>query len=244
MTSGIRAWNYFYIATGLFFTLSVMLLIRDVSLWMISFVLFSFIFTGYILSFFRMDKLYKLLILCLPFSINTDIGSGTSILLLSEPLTGLIALATIFALFSGREKPAVSFFEHPLSLFVSGYLFFTLISLGFSSMPLVSLKSLVVKCTYIIAFYIAPYLLFRRDPLPANKIYLLYGIALLPVIFYALSQHANYDFAKESSAVTPLPFFSDHTIYSACLTFVIPPLLIHLFFSKVFSTGFFMRSLL
>ncbi|HKC69455.1 MAG TPA: hypothetical protein VKG26_14565, partial [Bacteroidia bacterium] len=65
-------------------------------------------------------------------------------------------------------------------------------------------------------------------------VFIIYGIALVPIIIFTLVNHSFYSFSKDTSNIVSMPFFSDHTIYSACLTFVFLPLVLLLSFSKTF----------
>jgi putative inorganic carbon (HCO3(-)) transporter len=213
-----------------FLIFSASLMIGNDSLWLLLFTILSFILASFILSFFRLSFLYHLLILVLPLSISISLGnSDTTMLTPSEPLTGLIALTFFFSFISGKEKISIGFLRHPLTLFILAYLFFTFISTLFSTMPSVSIKSMLVKSAYILVFYFIPHSLFSKSLPGMKNTYLFFTFALLPVSIFTLIQHGKYDFTKDYSSMTSIPFFSDHTIYSAALTFLIPPLAILIF---------------
>ena len=42
------------------------------------------------------------------------------------------------------------------------------------------------------------------------------------MVTYTIYRHAGYHFSKDTSGIVALPFFNDHTIYSACIALVLP----------------------
>src|ERR1700741_2334182 len=235
----------FFILSTLFLVVSSFLLVKYESSWMLLSLAVIFILSGIIVSWFNFANGIKFLILLLPFSVNLQFGdSGTTVLTPSEPLTGILAAAFFFSIFSGKETISSAFIKHPLTIFILLYLLFELQSVFFSAMVLVSVKAFIVKLVYVCVFYFIPYFVLKRNLLKAAQFWLLYAPALLPVILYSLVRHSTYGFSKEVSSITAEPFFSDHTIFSACIAFVIPPIAIYLFHSKTWNTGLIKKILL
>jgi putative inorganic carbon (HCO3(-)) transporter len=195
----------------------------------------SFILTGYLLSFCNFSRLYKLLVFLIPFSINLSSANiNLAVLVPSEPFIGLLAIAFCSYLFFQKAKINIALLKHPITVFILLYLFFIIISVAFSNMPLVSIKAAVVKCAYILVFYFLTHFVVGKNSTKMPDIFIIYGMALIPVIIFTLINHSSYGFSKDTSNIVSAPFFSDHTIYSACLTFVILPLSLLLLFSKTF----------
>ena len=58
-----------------------------------------------------------------------------------------------------------------------------------------------------------------------SRIFLAYGGAIFFVILYALWFQSTYNWGKGTAAASVRPFYSDHTIYSACIAFILPAFL-------------------
>lgn len=158
----------------------------------------------------------------LPFSINyTFEGTGFSVWIPSEPLIGLACLAFGLLFFAGK-KISRAFLANPLSFLVLLHLGWVGLSVFFSELPGVTLKALVVRISYILIFYFALGDIFIRKTDFLAKFYQLYAAGFTPVILYVLYRHGLEDFSKDYAGDAPTPFFSDHTIYSACLCGVTP----------------------
>ncbi|HWY12246.1 MAG TPA: O-antigen ligase family protein [Bacteroidia bacterium] len=208
-------------------------MIRDAAGTMNILFIISFILAGFLLSFFDLSISYKLLVFLIPLSVKFTFPNSTATILLpSEFLTGLLAIAFCFSYFFKVPVIDKQFLKHPLTILIVFYVFFLIISAAFSGMPIVSLKAVIVKTTYMIVFYFLTYMVLKKDALIGSSFFVIYGMALIPVIMFTLMNHSIYGFSKDTSNTATLPFFSDHTIYSACISFIIPPLIIHLIFSK------------
>jgi O-antigen ligase len=57
-------------------------------------------------------------------------------------------------------------------------------------------------------------------------VFVCYAIGLIPVMYFTIKHHAHYDFDPRVVFDICAPYFSDHTIYGACLAFIIPLLII------------------
>jgi O-antigen ligase len=63
---------------------------------------------------------------------------------------------------------------------------------------------------------------FLRDATSLKKIFWLYGLGFILPILSALFIHSQTGFIQASSFSACQPFYSDHTLYAACLAFIIP----------------------
>jgi putative inorganic carbon (HCO3(-)) transporter len=154
-------------------------------------------------------------------AINLNIGIP------SEPLIGIMALlAGVILLFQDRESGII---KHPVSIILLFYWLGLLISLMFSTMPSVSIKTFLVATAYLVVFYYLMAYYFYTNPTKIKRMFLLYGISLMAVVVYTTYQHADYSFNKMYSGFVTEPFFSDHTIYGACLAFMLPVVGVFLF---------------
>ena len=182
-----------------------------------------FLITAVLISFLDIQPLVLLLVATLPLSWKLALGGGgVQVIFPGEMLEGLLFCVYILRYFTGRQKINPGFFRHPLTISVLCVLLFSYVSLFFSSMPVVSLKSVLVKTVYIGVYYFLLYEMLKSDPAKTLKLFTWYGISLSAVVIFALVNHAGYGFSKDTSGIVALPFYADHTIYSACIAFVLP----------------------
>ncbi|HEY6064172.1 MAG TPA: O-antigen ligase family protein [Chitinophagaceae bacterium] len=113
--------------------------------------------------------------------------------------------------------------RHPLLLLLSIGLCWTVISVLFSSQPLISLKFLLAKGWYVGAFILAPVIIFREKKFIkiaaasiAGPMFFIAGIALV--------RHYNYGFRFANINDAVYPFFRNHVNYSAMLVCTMPVL--------------------
>lgn len=178
---------------------------------------------SFLFSFIDSIRLLMLLAVTIPFSIQSDIGAtGINIFFPSEVLTGVFAGTAVIKILQGKIANTLFLF-HPVTVLIVVYFLFTLVTGLFSTMPAVSIKALLVKGTYLLVFY---FLVFDAMQNNRGKSFLIcvtsYAIALIPVIIYALTQFSEYGNKKDAADFSVLPFYKDHTIYSACVAFLIP----------------------
>jgi putative inorganic carbon (HCO3(-)) transporter len=178
---------------------------------------------SFLFSFVNSFWLLTLLAVSIPFSIQGDIGtSGINIFFPSEMLTGIFAGTVIIKMLKG-EISNRNFLFRPITLLIFIYFFLTLITGWFSTMPLVSIKSTVVKGAYFLVFYLLVFDAVQKNHEKSFLTYIgSYGFALGIVIIYALTRFSQYGSGKDAADFSILPFYKDHTIYSACVAFLIP----------------------
>ena len=138
----------------------------------------------------------------------------------SEFLTILLIIVGGINLFM-TEKFDKKIVFHPLSIILFLDLFFTLISATCSEMTLISFKRFLLKLGFITIYYFVFSHWFVKEKNKSN-LFFLFSIGLIYPIYSTLRWHALQDFSVASSFAMPQPYFSDHTIYGACLAFVLP----------------------
>ncbi len=96
-----------------------------------------------------------------------------------------------------------------------------------SELKLVSFKFTLVRFCYISTFFILGYFWIKQEKKP-HRFYILYAVGLILPIINGLMFHAKHNFAQRTAYPMPQPFFNDHTVYGACIAFIIPAFLIML----------------
>ena len=138
----------------------------------------------------------------------------------SEFITVLLII-TMGSSYFINEKLEKKIIFHPISILLLSDLFFTLIAATFSTMPLISFKRLLLKIGFIAIYYFVFSHWYKKSE-KRSSLFFLYAIGLIYPIYSTLKWHSLQDFSVASSFAMPQPFFSDHTIYGACLAFVLP----------------------
>lgn len=166
---------------------------------------------------------YFLLIGLIPLSIDTEILGSTKVNLPTEAM--LVALLGVLFIF---HRAYWSTFRriifHPISVLLLADLVIQLIT-SFSSTQIdVSLKRFAIKALFIFFFFVVVNMI--EKPKALYQVFLIYAIGLIPVMYFTLKNHVRYDFDPRVVFEICAPYFNDHTIYGACLAFIIPILVI------------------
>lgn len=192
--------------------------------------LFPFVGFGiYLLLFNKKWLLYLALLftpLSLPFALPGDMK-------LSAP-TELIALllmgVTFFYLL--RNKVHRAFLNHPFTSILLIDLFWQIVCSIASTHPDVSFKRIVMRSIFLMVFYFLVGGWSFDAPRKNIRLFLLYAFGLIPVIYFTLMTHAHHDFNPRAAYNICSPYYNDHTIYGACLAFVLPLLIVLILHSK------------
>ena len=168
-------------------------------------------------------------ILFLPISIKLAFPSISAVIIYpAELIIGatVILFFLDFIFHKGRLAPEDRpFYKHPLSLLVLLYLGATLFSAFKSTMPIVSLKAVIVQLSYVIVFYFVVGVLVKRSSVSYLKMFGVYAISLSMVIGYTLFNHSQQGLQSYASGYMSSPFYNDHTIYGAAIAFLLPSFL-------------------
>lgn len=177
-----------------------------------------------LLAIFSVDRIIKLVVFLTPLSLPLSKmvpGLSFDMFLPTEPL--LFGVLLIFmmrvAADRGFDKKILS---HPVSMAIWLYLLWILVTCFTSTMPIVSIKFLLVRIWFIVGFYLLGIKLFDNNR-NISKFVWLYVASLLIVITYTISRHAGYGLLNKRAAHWVMtPFFNDHTSYGAVLAMFIP----------------------
>jgi len=182
-----------------------------------------FLFSAVVITFLEVHPFVMLLAALLPLSIRMSIpGSGAELIFPGEALEGLLLMVFVLRFIIRDQRIDAGFLFHPVTIGLMCMLFFTVLSTAFSTMPGVSVKALIVRTLYAGVFYFLIHESIRTAPSRFLNYFMLYGASIAAVVLYTIYNHAGYQFSKDTSGIVALPFYSDHTIYSACIAFVLP----------------------
>ncbi|WP_121352590.1 O-antigen ligase family protein [Flavisolibacter nicotianae] len=167
------------------------------------------------------QALFYALLFSIPWSTEFTVSGSLGTDLPDEPLMLLMAFAVVVMhLFRRREEQPKQGLPLPLFLLYAG-LAWTVITVALSSHVLLSVKYLLAKGWYILAFVGAPLLLREKEKFLQRSAGVLF-ISMFLVTCIALARHAalGFTFAKINDALAP--FFRNHVNYSALLVFMVP----------------------
>jgi O-antigen ligase len=162
----------------------------------------------------------QLLIVSAPISLDITFSTGGQISFPTELLTLFVLLLVIVKWLIGL-KLNDKILKHPLAIILIVDLVWTVISATQSDLGTIAFKRVLLKGVYLIVYFV-----FFGNFLNTLKlqkgIFSLYGLGFLIPIVYTLISHAEYNFEQPYSPAVSEPFYADHTIYGACLAFIIP----------------------
>ena len=175
-------------------------------------------------AFYSVDFILLLIVFLTPLSIKLSeiiSGLGADLHMPTEPLLAGVLLLVIFKHFQGQgfDRKIIT---HPVSIAIYLNLIWLLLTTITSSMFLVSLKFLIARIWFLIAFYFLATQLFKSDGNMRKYIWL-YTLSMSIVIGIVLFKLSNYGFFNQRAAhLVVRPFFVDHTSYGAILAFLAP----------------------
>ncbi len=176
--------------------------------------------------YFALEKTYffYLLLVCLiPLSIDISIGGGAQVNSPSE-LMLLLLLAVLMLFHKDYYKALRTTIGHPIAFFLALDIFWQLVVTLTSTHQDISFKRWIIHTIFIAGFFTTITML--KDPKRLLKVWMAYVIGLIPVMWFTFINFQKYDFDPRTVFVISKPFFPDHTVYGACIAFVIPLLIL------------------
>ncbi len=213
--------TWFYALSLLFILLNGYMMVKKETM---LFSLLPVVLLMILVAVFSTDRLLYLITFFTPLSVPLSklvYGLPFDMFLPTEPL--IFGLLLLFVLrLAGTRSFDAPLLQHPISMAVWALLFWILITTITSTMPLVSVKFLLVRIWFIVVFYLMAYKLFD-DAVNFRRFVWIYISGLLLVIGYTIFRHSGYGlFNKQAAHWVMTPFFNDHTSYGAVLAMFIP----------------------
>ena len=194
------------------------------------------------------NMVFLILLFTLPFSFeysfSTDLGTDIPDEFLMLFVSGLFIAFWAWSPGSVSKK----IIHHPLFLLLLISLAWTMITVLFSSQPLVSLKFFLAKSWYAGAFILAPLIIFREKRF-IKMAAVIISSSMFLVVIIALARHYFYGFRFANINDAVYPFFRNHVNYSAMLVCTLPILfaffmMVKEMYLKLFICGVIMLSLI
>jgi O-antigen ligase len=177
------------------------------------------------------EYLFYALILSLPWSVEFNFNRNLATDLPDEPLMLLAGISIMFfMIFRWRQIRVKKW--HPLIYLVLLQFLWIVITVITSTDSVLSIKYLLAKSWYLLAFLALPVFLFRNERVLKISVLLLL-CSMLVVTSVIVVRHSNvgFSFGKVSDSVRP--FFRNHVNYSSLLVFMVP---LQLAFIQLFSS--------
>ncbi len=181
--------------------------------------------------FTQLSRYYYGLLFLLPLSIDTVLPGEAKLSFPSEAMLAL--LIPVSLLFNRDYRQAIKeALTHPLTILLLVDLFFLFFISLFSTQIDVSLKRVFIRVLFFLGFFMLMQLF--EDKRKLIWPWIIYALGLLPVMYFTLRRHARYDFDPKVVFNICEPYYTDHTIYGACIAFVLPMIAIVLYKRKLF----------
>lgn len=167
--------------------------------------------------------LFYVLVFSIPWSVEYNFSSTLSTDFPDEPLMLLTAFATIILLI--KERKNLSKLQlHPLLFLVLLQLAWALITVISSTHILVSVKYVLAKSWYLLAFVAMPLYIFKEEK-EIKRSAIILAVSMLLFMCLALIRHEQYHWTFEKINDALHPFFKNHVNYSALLVCMVPLLI-------------------
>ncbi|MCU0432406.1 MAG: O-antigen ligase family protein [Bacteroidia bacterium] len=194
-------------------------------------------FAGLLLGYFLLNKqnLLKLLFFMIPLSVGVTAIGEAEIQTPTEPMIGLLMILLVATAsgFAGLRKDMWSTAINRLLLFEIIWLVVCSMT---SQLNLVSFKYTFIRICYAGVFFFLALQWMRHEKKP-EKFYQLYILGMIFPIIVTLIKHAALEFSPRTAYHMPKPFYNDHTVFGACLAFVIPFVAVYAFAKKEEGAG-------
>lgn len=184
--------------------------------------------------FFSSDirKLYFALLFAIPLSTEFSVTGTLSTDLPDEPMMLILSGSLIVLMLVKKSVLPFQVKKSSLFLLVLLQLMWMMITVFFSYETLLSVKYVLAKTWFIIAFVLGALVFLRTKEGFKSASQMLVFSMLIPVVI-SLIRHAAHGFSFQSINETLTPFFRNHVNYSALLVCLLPVL----FMWRHFSTG-------
>lgn len=204
------------------------------------FLIFVALVAGYALL--NKQKLLQLVYFFVPLSLGVGVLGDAEMQLPTEPLIGLLVLL-LLASASGLSALRRDVWRHPVSLLLVLELGWLLICSLNSELKLVSFKFSLIRVCYVTVFFFITLQWLRKEDRP-ERFYLLYLVGMLLPIVLTFIHHAALDFSPRTAYHMPKPFYNDHTVFGACVAFILPMITILVLNGKLFIRTYSLRVVL
>jgi O-antigen ligase len=167
---------------------------------------------------------FYVLLISIPWSIEYHFSSSLGTDLPDEPLMVLNAIAVVIYLIYNRKTILQKGWFHPLIALLCAQFIWSFITVIWSTNILISVKYLLAKSWYLLAFAMAP-IFFLNNRKRLTTAALLLAASMLLLVCVTMIRHYNRGFTFDTINESLTPFFRNHVNYSALLVCMVPLLI-------------------
>lgn len=217
LAAGLNRPSRLLLLINLFLACCVILAIGLEQYWLIALPLI--ILVGFLLLK-DLRLIYIIMIMSVPISIEYSIGSFT--LDAPDELFNIFFLALMpgFLIFN-YKKIDFSFIRHPIVLFLAASFLLSIIATIFSVNIFLSVKYLLAKAWYIVAYF-GLTVFFLKSWKDVKNLAIAVGFTTVLTLLYVMTRHAAKGFSFDSINFCVGPFYSNHVNYAIQLLVVFP----------------------
>jgi O-antigen ligase len=162
----------------------------------------------------------------LPFSLDLLVFSNSKMTLPSEAILLVLFFTFLFNVLQFPPEKLIkvkTYWPYYTLLFSSLFFIGTIaITSIFSTMPIISVKFLLVNLLFISVGLGYTFLLLQQQKILFREVLLAITIGLVLVVLYVLAKTTVLGFGRGVAPALPKPFFNDHTHLAATLLLIIP----------------------
>jgi O-antigen ligase len=186
--------------------------------------------------------LFYILIASVPWSVEYNFSATLATDFPDEPLMLLTALAAIILLIQKRKTWRQKSL-HPLLFLILLQLAWTVVAIISSTNIFISLKYLLAKTWYLLAFVVMPIYLLKNQR-EIKRLATILSVSMLSCMCIVLIRHGQHNLTFENVNEALHPFFRNHVNYSALLVCMVPLLIAFIKSSLSKNARFFLVSIL
>ncbi len=194
-----------------------------------------------VIGYFLLHKanLLRAVFLLSPLSVGVTVIGEAEMQLPTEPIIGLLMLLLIASTagFAGLMK---DLWKGVINSLLALEIIWLVVCTLNSELMLVSAKYTFIRICYAGVFFFLALQWMRKEKKPEQLILLYLAGMALPIV-NTLVRHGTLDFLPQTSYQMPKPFYNDHTVYGACLAFVIPMIGVLTFYHLRKATSAFIK---
>lgn len=215
----IKSSNHFILLAGSFLLLAVVFVAAYFSEMRLLLVPALLAATALLIRYPRV--LFLALLFSIPWSVEKTFSNGFGTDLPDEPLMLLLAFCVVLLwIIQRRENKKPLELSFLLLVLLAGFAW-TAITVVASTYVSFSVKYLLAKSWYLLAFAGAP-LVLKGDEKLVKSVALTLFLSMFLATLFALVKHASLRFTFASINEALAPFFRNHVNYSALLVFMVP----------------------
>lgn len=166
-------------------------------------------------------SIFYLLLIVTPPAVEYYSDSGFSTTLPTEPLMIILMFTFIFLVIMDKKNVSRDFLLHPVTIILYIHYAWIFITMLYSTDVVISLKFLLAKTWYVIAFYFLGGLVVKNVN-DFKKVFWCLFIPTLALVISTLIRHWNYQFRFSEVNKTMVPWFRNHVNYAVFLALMLP----------------------